>query len=347
MSDQNADQVASHPRSAQACPACQRAYSLPAHWQGIACPFCQQAALSPVQGSVQSPTIELIVPPGLDITRLQSQLRQFAKGVPFAVSYFNADHLAQRLLLVYWPIWLADATLKGEWDASFGYDYQVKSAREQMGGGSWTSQTVIKTRVNDEPRKGFIDRHYDNVLAPALSTHAQRLSQLGEYDLHAVHPWQPTDTAQIAIQQGQLSPSEVEAPVKQDLTKLASLDCREASDAQHTKSFTFYGEFSDMHWTQGLLPVFTSFYEDEQGQRQVVAINGQTGKVYGRRMASMKKAWLLTGILFALSLILMLVLYFAKVDAYLCFAPALLLAWIPLAQASIWNSREKAKPPLA
>ena len=347
MSEQSVNQVETHPRNIHTCPACQRAYSLPAEWPNIACPICQRAPLSPLQESSQSEAVKLILPPGLDIGRLHAQLTQFAKGVPFAVPDFSPQNLAQRLLLVYWPIWLADANLKGEWDASFGYDYQIKSAREKMGGGEWSSETVIKTRVNDEPRKGFIDRRYDNVLAPALRTHTQRLGHLGEYDLHALQPWQPNATAQIAIQEGQLSPNEVEEPVKQAFTKLAALDCRKAADAQHTKSFTFYGEFADMHWNHGLLPVFTSFYEDEQGQRHVVAINGQTGKVYGQRLASMKKAWLLTGILLAIALVLMLIFYFIKMDTYICLAPILLLPWIPVIRASIWNNQEKAKPPLA
>lgn len=347
MSDPVLNQTETNRGTVQSCPACQRAFSLPPNWVGVACPICQLAPLTPTQDTSPGPDIELIVPPGLDMPRLQEQLKQFAKGVPFATPDFSADHLAQRLILIYWPVWLADADLNGEWDASFGYDYQVKSAREQLDGSEWASQTVIKTRVNDEPRKGFINRHYDNILAPAINTHTQRLTQLGEYDLHAARSWHPTDTAQVPIQRGYLSPHEVEDPVKQTLTKLAALDCRAASNAQHTKSFTFYGGFDNMHWTQGLLPIFTSFYEDEKGQRQGIAINGQTGKIYGRRMASMKKALLLTGILLAISLILMLVLYFAEVEAYLCFAPAFLVAWVPLIRAGIWNSKEKAKPPLA
>lgn len=347
MSEQTVFSPENQARTSHGCPACQRVFSLPANWPTISCPACHQAALGNVQDSDQAASIELIVPPGLDITRLHAQLSQFCKGVPFPHPDFTPDNLAQRLLLVYWPVWLADAHLKGEWDAVFGYDYQVKSAREQMGNAGWTSQTVVKTRVNDEPRKGFIDRHYDNVLAPAIATHANRIAQLGEYDLHAVHPWQATDTAQIAIQKGSLSTGEVEAPVKKELTRLAALDCREASDAQHTKSYTFYGEFSDMHWTHGLLPMFTTYYEDDKGFRYVVAINGLTGKVYAQRISSTKKAWILTGILLALVLLLMLVLYLSKVDGMLCVSPAIILAFIPVIRAGTWNSKEKAKPPLA
>lgn len=347
MSDPNVSTTQNQPRKTQACSACQRIFNLPANWPTISCPACQQAALGNVQDGDRTPDIELIVPPGLDITRLHTQLSQFCKGVPFPYPDFTPDNLAQRLLLIYWPVWLADSHLNGEWDALFGYDYQVKSAREQMGNGEWTSQTVVKTRVNDEPRKGFIDRHYDNVLAPALPTHANRIAQLGEYDLHAVHPWQATDTAQIAIQKGTLSSQDVEAPVKKELTRLAALDCRKASDAQHTKSYTFYGEFSDMHWTHGLLPMFTSYYEDDKGFRHVVAINGQTGKIYARRVGSTKKAWILTGILLAVVLLLMLVLYLAKIDGMLCVSPAIILAFIPVIRAATWNSKEKAKSPLA
>ncbi len=329
------------------CPACQRVYMVPAEWQAIPCPLCQQAVLKASPNPEIAAPIELIIPPALDSQTLNRQLSQFTKGSAFPHSDFKAENLEKRLTLVYWPVWLTDADLDGEWDAIFGYDYQVVSSREKMGNAGWSSQDVIKTRVKEEPRKGFLKRHYNNVLSPALHTHDQRLSQLGMVDLRAAHSWQALNTAQSVVQKETLFPHELEDGVKKQLTNLASADCRKASGAQHPKSYTFYGEFKNMNWTKGIVPMLTTYYVDDKGARHPIAINGQTGIVYGRRMASTKKAWLFTGILFALAIILMLVLYSAKTDLFLCPFVALGLVFAPIIYAAIWNNRERNKPPLA
>jgi len=329
------------------CPACQRAFLVPGGWQAIPCPLCQQAALQVSPNTEDLAPIELIVPPTLDAQTVDVLLSQFMKGAAFPYPDFKAENLKKRLVLIYWPIWLTDVDLDGEWDAIFGYDYQVVSSREKMGNAGWSSQKVIKTRVKEEPRKGFLNRHYENVISPALHTHDQRLSQLGMVDLKTAHSWQAVNTAQSVIQKETLHPNELEDGVKKQCVNLASADCRKASGAQHPKSYTFYGEFKNMNWTKCIVPMFTTYYVDDKGVRYPIAINGQTGAVYGRRMASTKKAWLITGILLALAIIMMLVLYFSKTDYFICSAVTLVLAFIPLIHATTWNNRERNKPPLA
>lgn len=329
------------------CPACQRAFIVPSGWQATPCPLCQQALLQVSSNSMDSAPIELIVPPALDAQTLNMRLSQFTKGSAFPYPDFKAENLGKRLVLVYWPVWLTDADLDGEWDAVFAYDYQVVSSREKMGNAGWSSQDVIKTRIKEEPRKGFLKRHYDNVLSPALHTHEQRLSQLGTVDLITAHSWQAINTAQSLVQKETLHPHELEDGVKNQMANLASVDCRKASGAQHPRSFTFYGEYRNMNWTKGIVPMFTTYYVDDKGTRYPIAINGQSGTVYGHRMASTKKAWLFTGILLVLAIILTLVFYFAKADYFLCASVALVLAFAPIIYAAIWNNKERVKPPLA
>lgn len=347
MSEQININTTSHQSSLKACAACHRVFQVPVHWPVIACPVCQQAQLIPVTTGGNPPAIELILKPNLNPENLHDRLTQFCKGTPFAVPDLNPENLMNRILLLYWPMWLTDADLNGEWDAVFGYEYQVESTREQMGGSGWSSQKVIKTRIKEEPRKGFINRHYDSLISPALHTHQERLSQIGAYDINTMSAFQGGVFGQNIIEVNTLWPKDLDDFVKQELSKLASRDAQKAADAQHPKTFTYYGEFNNFHWTQAIMPIFTCFYEDEKGTRQAIAVNGQTGQVYGRRMASMKKAWLLTGILLVIATIIMLVLYFIIKDFSLCAASAFILAFIPAIRASTWNSKEKTKPPMA
>ncbi len=331
----------------QTCPTCARNYFVPAHWHNVACPICQKATLVPAAQTRKMPSVELIVKPSLDKATIDAQLARFCKGSAFPYPDFKPENLSQRLVLVNWPIWLTDGDLKGAWDATFGYDYQVESSREQMGNAGWSSQKVIKTRVKDEPRKGFIQRHYDNVLSPALHSHQERLSQIGSYQLNQAGPGKAEDIATGLTQIGTIAPSELEDFVKQELSKRAAQDCRLASDAQHIRNFTFNGDYNNLRWTQALLPMLASYYTDDKGNRHVVTINGQNGAVYGQRMASVKKAGFITGILLAVAIILMLILYFAKVDFFICSSVLLILAFIPLIRAASWNNKEKNKRPPA
>ena len=347
MSEQTMNNLDPNPGRIEDCPSCKRVFQVPLNWQAIVCPACQQAHLQPSQQASHMPPIELIVPPKLDHNAIRLNLQAFCKGAAFPVPDLNPETLAQRMLLINWPVWLTDSDLSGEWDATFGYDYEVESSREQMGGGSWSSQKVIKTRVKDEPRKGFIERHYDNVLSPALHSHEERLSQLGPYDLGAAYVSQSQSALEGLSQIGTIMPDNLEDSVKRQFSSLAAHDCQKASGAQHLKSFTFYGEFKNMHWSHAMLPMLSTYYEDDDGVRYVVGMNAQTGVSYGPRIASIKKAWLLTGILLAVSIVLMLILYLTKQNIFICASILIILSFIPLVRAASWNKKEKAKRPLA
>ncbi|NLA79696.1 MAG: hypothetical protein GX853_02950, partial [Chloroflexi bacterium] len=181
----------------------------------------------------------------------------------------------------------------------------------------------------------------------ALHSHEERLSQLGPYDLGAAYVSQSQSALQGLSQVGTIMPDNLEDSVKRQFSSLAAHDCQKASGAQHLKSFTFYGEFKNMHWSHAMLPMLSTYYEDDDGVRYVVGMNARTGVSYGPRIASMKKAWLLTGILLAVSIVLMLILYLAKQNIFICASILIILSFIPLVRAASWNKKEKAKRPLA
>ena len=347
MSDPIPTPQNSVPYILHSCPACKREYFVPADFNGLSCPICQQAALIASPQRPQSTPIEHFAPITLLPEALHASLLSFCKGSAFPFPDFKPENMAQRLVLLYWPIWMTDADLDGEWDAVFGFDYNVESSREYMGNTGWSSQKVIKTRVKEDPRKGFFKRHYDNVLSPALQTHSVRVSQIGHYDMETSQVWDPAKTARSVIQNRTIPQEANEEFVRKQLASLAEADCRQAADAQHPKSFTYYGEFNKMNWTLAILPMFTTYYEDDKGKRYAVAINGQSGQAYGQRVASMKKAWLIAGILFAIALVLSLVLYLSKVDFFVCAPGLIIFALIPIIRAVAWNRKEKDKQPLA
>ncbi len=63
-----------------------------------------------------------------------------------------------------------------------------------------------------------------------------------------------------------------------------------AAEADHIRQFRWKPTYHNHNWTLLLLPIYTTYYLDDDGAPQVVLLHGQTGKVNGDRKASMKRA---------------------------------------------------------
>jgi len=79
---------------------------------------------------------------------------------------------------------------------------------------------------------------------------------------------------------------EAEASIK----TAVSDQCRQAASAEHIREFKWAGKFSNKEWTQLLLPIYTTYYQDDNGRFHSILLHGQSGKLHGTRRASLKKA---------------------------------------------------------
>ena len=92
-------------------------------------------------------------------------------------------------------------------------------------------------------------------------------------------------------------------PLAQDAVqrRLAD-DCQRAAVAQQVRRFTSNLSYDHLNWTQLLLPVYATWYRDDEGKRHPVYIHGQSGAVGGTRLASQRKGWKWAGITAAVAL---------------------------------------------
>ena len=97
----------------------------------------------------------------------------------------RAATLQSRLQKLYLPRWLVDGDVQAEWQADAGFDYQVVSHQDRFDEtkGDWQSEQLTETRVRWEPRLGRLQRHYDNVAAPAIEEDGALQKAIGDYDL--------------------------------------------------------------------------------------------------------------------------------------------------------------------
>jgi hypothetical protein len=335
------------------CPACRQVYLVEAARLGQTCPNCVRGKLEPQPALLRPEAPELLAPFRYTRPNLRPGLEKFVKEVWLRSEDFETDKLLQRAVPVYWPMWLLDSDVVGHWQAEAGFDYKVKSSQESYASGSWTTREVVETRIRWESRAGQIQRHYDNVSAQALSEQQRLLKLVGNYQLDQAKAYQPEQVKNAVLHVPDLPPESAWPLAQVQLDAAASAECRQAAGAQHMRNFILRADYESLHWTQMLLPLYVTWYTDDQGQPHPVYLNGQSGVIGGTRLASQKKGWQWAGILLAAAAVtFILALLFAGLG--LVFPPSMILgillgivaivvacaALVPAAWPWQWNRRQ-------
>jgi hypothetical protein len=259
---------------------------------GQVCPNCGQGKLEPQPARLRNEPPELLIPFARRSADLRSIFASFVKPVWLRSYDLSAEGLARRAVPVFWPMWLVDCNISGNWQAEMGYDYQVKSSQESYSGRDWQTQERIETRVRWEPRLGQLSRHYDNIAAPAASDHNQLARLVGSYQAQASIPYVSEQIEGASIRIPDLHPENTWSMAQSALDQAAANECQQASEAQHVRNFTIQAQYDNLNWTQLLQPMYVSYYIADDGQPRLVFVNGQTGVTGGVRLASQRKGCL-------------------------------------------------------
>lgn len=311
------------------CAACHRGFLAAIEQVGRTCPICGLGVLEGQPALMRSEPPELVLPFGRQKSDLPTLFQEFVSPVWLKPDDLAAATLAQRAVPVLWPMWLVDGNIVGGWEAELGFDYKVESARESLAGGQWRSEKVFETRIRWEPRAGQIMRAYANVASPALNDHARWLAWGGEYPQTEAQPFVPEAVQGALVVIPDLVPEQAWPLVRAQIDERAAADCQTAADAQHVRRIGLRADYPDPHWTQLLLPAYLTYYTDDAGAVQPVLVNGVTGQIGGRRLASQRKGMRWAGLIgLAAAAILILGLVLLALGAL--FPPVALLGGLAL-----------------
>lgn len=273
------------------CAVCGQAFLAEPARRGQPCPHCAQGALTPQPVRRQAAPPELFLQPTVRPADLKLKLTPFVEEVWLRPPDFTVTNLVSRAVPVFWPMWLVDVTMRGQWQAEVGFDYQVKSSQEHYDGG-WRTREVVETRVRWEPRVGELTRTYHNVAVAALAVPAELTRALGDWPAPAGNaaPCTPQTFAGAVVRLPEAPPESALPPAKEACNAQAAQECAAAAGAQHVRQAHFQAEYLNLNWTLLLFPMYATYYTDEAGQRHAVWIHGRTGRVAGRRVASTRSA---------------------------------------------------------
>jgi hypothetical protein len=309
------------------CAACQRVYLVDSARIGQPCPLCGRAKLQAQPALLRPEAPELLAPFRYQPAELRPRLEKFVKDVWLRGDDFDTDRLLQRITPIYWPVWLLDGDVVGEWQAEAGFDYQVKSSQESFGNGKWSTRELVEQRIRWEPRAGQIRRHYDNVKVPAISEQQRLTSTIGSCQFDQAGAYQPGQLQNAILRVPDLPPASAWPLAQSRLDEAAAGECQQASGAQHIRNFQLRADYQTLHWTQLLLPLYVSWYTDDEGNPRVLYFNGQSGAIGGTRLASQKKGWKVAGMILIIAAVFFLAAL-ALAAVGLIFPPSMILGGV-------------------
>lgn len=288
-------------RQAAGCPQCGRVFLVSSGQTGQTCPLCRQAKLEPQPVRMRAGEPERILPFRIGQRALNTIYADAVGAVWIKPDGFSTETLLQNTVPLFWPLWLVDSDVQGHWQMEAGFDYQVESSKETYAAGQWQSRKQIEGRVRWEPRLGRVQTRVDNIAAPALEEHRNRLQMTGNYPLENAQVYALGMENAALLEVPDLPPEDAWPLAQPALDQAAGKVCVRAAGAQHTRNFSLKADYGHLNWTQFLLPLYATHYTDDEGQPQILIVNGFTGKLQGPLMASAKRGLRIAGILAAVA----------------------------------------------
>lgn len=309
------------------CPSCDWSYLIPAGLTAGRCPHCFRAKLDSLDEdpAVLGENLPYLMPPELLLAhtltpeKIAERIRSFARGIPFPPVDLTPQNLLQRLQRLFLPVWLVDVTVQAEWQMEAGYDYQVVSHQDRYsdGAGGWRSQEVKENRVRWEPRRGNLERTYHNIPVPALEEHASLRRALGEFNATTSVPYSPELMEGVYFRLPDRSQQDAWPDAVPSLQAAAARECQQAAEAGHIRDFRWSPKYPNRNWTLMLVPIYASYYLDDESQPQPVTLHGQSGAASGTRRASLKRAQRSAWIFLAFAAVLFLLSLFFGISGVL------------------------------
>lgn len=289
------------------CEQCDADFILPPNTDPPHCPNCFQEALTPFTPEVTHMAYyhppELRLPFILKKTGIIDNISEFAKQIRFTPNDLTPNNLIDRMQPVYLPRWLVDGDTTATWIAEVGFNYDVVTHQDRYSEnkGAWVSNELNETRIRWEPRAGRLTRTYHNINAPAMDNSEQIKARLGQFSMESAQPYQADDLAGTLVRLPDRAPGDAWSDAEPHFQDAATDECRQAAEADHIRDFRWAPEFQKLNWTQLLMPIYSTYYLDDDQQPHIILIHGQTGQVHGSRRASMKQAKRLALIIFGIA----------------------------------------------
>ncbi len=283
------------------CSYCQRVFLIAPSHENLICPLCYYGALHAQPNYAFNIQPIQILPFKIAPEKLSLIYSNFISPVKYKPVSMNTEALLKNTQAMFWPYWAVGGDVNGSWQMDAGFDYQVESAKESYSVSGWQSEKKILTRIRWEERLGQISTYIDNIITPALQEHANRLQMAGNYSIKQAKGFKSTFTAEAIMQLPDVAPEDAWPSAIPTFEQKVAKICKIAADAQHFRKFSADVNFTNQNWGEVFLPLYTTFYTDDDGGVHIFVVNGETGAIEGPRVASPAQGGYVAGVIGAIT----------------------------------------------
>ena len=281
------------------CPACDAILMQPKdlHTAALKCPFCQNPVLveSRMSGAA-SP--QYVLPFKLTKKQAKENFRKWAKKGKLTPSSFKTDATLDKSQGLYVPTWLFSYTMKAALNLT-----GKKERKEKQGDAEVVTTETYDINLTTEGA-------YERVPANADLTIPRTVMEVLEpYDYNALTEFSLPYLSGYLAEKYQVSAAELEDSVKESLKDDLIEDSKEqikGYDSVEVNSSEV--QFTGSKVEYAMLPVWLLNFQ--YGQKKFpLYMNGQTGKIHGKLPISKGKLALVFGIVFAVVLTILIILW--------------------------------------
>lgn len=270
------------------CDACGAEILLHEERRSYICPFCESTYVLQVPASENRPQPEFVI--GFAITSEQAEAR-FRAWISERSFFRPADlafvQLEDRLRGVYLPFWHFAVTAESVWQATIGQHwYRTETVTSRGPDGKMRTTTRQVQETEWWPLQGRHHHYYSGYLVSAAKGLSQaeadsirpfQLPALKRYDPSYLAGWQAEEASVSRDEALPVCTAEFEQQERRNIASFLPGDTHRALEVRT--------QFSNVTSDLCLLPLYLMNYR-YRGVAYRFLINGQTGKIVGRRPIS-------------------------------------------------------------
>jgi len=270
------------PRSELHCGECGAVVELSADARTATCLYCASPQVVERPPSAARPNPSFVLP----FTIQEEQARGFAqswiRGSRWAKSDFRRASI-EAIQGLYLPAYLYTAALDADFEAEIGEEYEVHTRKD--------GKTKTEVRVEWRSLRGGLSTWASDLLVTASrGLDNQSLESIEPYETHALRPYSPALVAGWNSEEPSLGPAEAlplaRAEARAQLAQRLSLFM--PGDKHRELGFQMDAQQEDLEPI--LLPVWVlPLRYGKEGRYVRLLVNGQSGKVAGKRPVSWVK----------------------------------------------------------
>jgi DNA-directed RNA polymerase subunit RPC12/RpoP len=270
------------------CEQCGVTILLPANQTADTCPYCASNRFITQTSLVEMVDPQVIGPFKIDPENANEAIKGWlGKGI-FSPDNLAKEHAGMQLHPAYYPFWLFEGTLELSWFC----DVNVGTSRMPQ----WEAHT------------GSQFENFKDVLIPGLrKLPAAEVAGIEPFAIEELVDFSPDYLAGWVALTYDLPLADASLKARERVVKSVQRSVESLAEPNHPKRnfSTGEGKWSGLTYKLALLPIYMGNYVF-QGQRYHLLVNGQTGKVNGRKPADKTKVTLIA----VIGIIVLIVLLF-------------------------------------